>query len=233
YTSGKIKEDNILMAEGGGFNVSVRGSDAEFEYACTPCAEDGSNQEAVKYCPECKEYLCAACTKYHKKFSATKKHNLLEKDFQKHEHTFETSVGVVKKREKCAAHVERDIEMYCGSHDMVYCTLCIAKDHRSCTDVFEIEEAVTRFSVQSDEIMVEKVESALKQMIEMKQSKDENIQTVEKQNKEIQMEVQQTKNKLIQHVEKLADETTKTVDTLHTSLIQELANERDKSKKSV
>ncbi|XP_045193774.2 uncharacterized protein LOC123549616 [Mercenaria mercenaria] len=231
YAVGKIAVDN--MAEEGGCNVSVRGSDAEFEYACTPCTEDGSNQEAVKYCPECKEYLCAACTKYHKKFSATKKHNLLEKDLQKHEHTFETSVGVVKKRDKCAAHAERDIEMYCGSHDMVYCTLCIAKDHRSCTDVFEIEEAVTRFSVQSDEIMVEKVESVLKQMIEMKQSKDENIQTVEKQNKEMQMKVQQTKNKLIQHVEKLADETTKTVDTLHTSLIQELANERDTVYKSI
>ncbi|XP_053392218.1 uncharacterized protein LOC128554908 [Mercenaria mercenaria] len=221
------------MAEGGGFNVSVRGSDAEFEYACTPCAEDGSNQEAVKYCPECKEYLCTACTKYHKKFSATKKHNLLEKDFQQHEHSFGTSEGAVKKRDKCATHAERDVEMYCRSHDMVYCALCIANDHRSCTDVFEIEEAVTRFSVQSGEIFVEKVESALKQMIEMKQNKDENIQTVGKQNKEIRMQVQQTKNKLFQHVEKLADETLKTVDTLHTSLIQELAKERDTVIKSI
>ncbi|XP_053392219.1 E3 ubiquitin-protein ligase Midline-1-like [Mercenaria mercenaria] len=221
------------MAEGGGFNVSVRGSDAEFEYTCTPCAEDGSNQEALIYCPECKEYLCAACTKYHQKVSATKKHTLLEKDFQQHEHSFDTSEGAVKKRDKCATHAERDIEMYCRSHDMVYCALCIAKDHRSCTDVFEIEEAVTRFSVQPDEILVEKAESALKQMIEMKQNKDENIQTVEKQNEEIQMKVQQTKNKLIQHVEKHADETTKTVDTLHTSLIQELANERETVIKSI
>ncbi|XP_053401132.1 uncharacterized protein LOC123549612 [Mercenaria mercenaria] len=221
------------MTEVGDFNVLVRGSDVEFEYACTPCAEDGSNQEAMKYCPECKEYLCAACTKYHLKVSATKKHNLLEKDFQQHEHRFDTSEGVVKKSDKCAAHAERDVEMYCRSHDMVYCALCIAKDHRSCTDVFEIDEAVTRFSAQSDEIMVEKVESALKHMIEMKQNKDENIKMVEKQNKEMQLKVQQTKKKLIQHAEKLADETTKTVDTLHTSLIQELANERDTVIKSI
>ncbi|XP_053401131.1 uncharacterized protein LOC123549614 [Mercenaria mercenaria] len=215
------------MAEGGGYNVSVRGSDAEFEYTCTPCTEDGSNQEAVKYCPECKEFLCAACTKCHKKFSATKKHILLEKDFQKHKHTVETSVGVVKKREKCAAHVERDIEMYCGSHDMVYCALCIAKDHRSCPNVFEIKEAVERFSVQPDDITVAKVENVAKKLAETKQNKNENVKSIEMESNNILINVEGTKEKLIKHVKKLAGETTVKVNAARTNLKQELENERD------
>jgi hypothetical protein len=117
------------MAEGE-HGISVRGSDADFEYSCTPCADDGNDEQALKYCPECKEYLCAACIKCHLKFSATKKHILYDNEYQ---HCEEDSVDNTSDEDqmfKCLYHPDRDIEMYCFDHEMVYCLLCVAKDHR-------------------------------------------------------------------------------------------------------
>ena len=118
------------MAEGGEFSISVRGSDACFEYACTPCADEGDNQEAQKYCLECKEYLCATCVKHHQKFSATKKHTLQDKDVKSSNTDSQSTATADDQMFKCLSHPDRDIEMFCGTHEMVYCSLCIAKDHR-------------------------------------------------------------------------------------------------------
>jgi hypothetical protein len=118
------------MAERGEYNNSVHGSDADFGYSCTPCAEEGNDAKALKYCPECKEYLCAVCTRCHLKFSATKKHKLQNNDFQRCEKGSVNNTSDEENMFKCLYHPDRDIEMYCGDHDMVFCALCIAKNHR-------------------------------------------------------------------------------------------------------
>ena len=98
------------------------GSDADFELACTPCGEDKLREEAIKYCPECDEYLCINCSRHHGRQKATKSHVLQDTNAAKQ--------SLVVARIKCHNHSDRDIEMYCKTHDMVYCTMCIATDHR-------------------------------------------------------------------------------------------------------
>jgi hypothetical protein len=110
------------MAVETSFPSFTDGSGACDENCCTPCGEDNINEEAVKYCPECDEYLCTRCTRQHTRRNATKSHNLVDKKDAKH------SLAVAKT--KCLYHPDRDIEMICRTHDMVYCTMCIATDHR-------------------------------------------------------------------------------------------------------
>ncbi|XP_060589705.1 transcription intermediary factor 1-beta-like [Ruditapes philippinarum] len=118
------------MAEGGEYSSPVLGSDMIFEYTCTPCAEDGIIQESLKYCPECKEFLCETCVNHHKKVSATKKHKLQDNDFQRCEKGSVNNTSDEENMFKCLYHPDRDIEMYCGDHEMVFCALCVAKNHR-------------------------------------------------------------------------------------------------------
>jgi hypothetical protein len=118
------------MAEGGENSNSVRGSGVDFEYMCTPCGDEGNSEKAMKYCPECKEYLCAACIKCHGKVSATKKHMLLDNEYQHCEGDSAVNTSDEEHVFKCVYHPDRDIGMYCFDHAMVYCLLRIAKDHR-------------------------------------------------------------------------------------------------------
>ena len=111
------------MAEGGGLSSIARGSDADFEYTCSPCKEDDVREGAVKYCPVCDEYMCATCARHHGRQKATRSHNLQECDAS-------INIPVVTMVTKCRYHPDRDVEMYCEEHDMVYCTMCIATEHR-------------------------------------------------------------------------------------------------------
>lgn len=53
---------------------------------------------------------------------ATKEHILSELPYG--------SKGSAENNVKCWFHVDRNIEMYCKTHDMVYCARCIATEHR-------------------------------------------------------------------------------------------------------
>ena len=109
------------MAEGGG--SICRGSDADFDYTCSLCRECDVRVEAVKYCPVCQEHLCTNCTRHHGKLKATRTHTLQDCDAS-------IKVPAVTMATKCRYHPDRDIEMYCEEHDMVYCLKCIATEHR-------------------------------------------------------------------------------------------------------
>jgi hypothetical protein len=111
------------MAEGGDLTSIKDGSDADFEYTCSPCGEDVVREEAVKYCPVCEEHLCTSCTRHHGRLKATRSHTLVNCDAS----TKGTAATIVT---KCRNHPGRDIEMYCGAHDMVYCMKCIIENHR-------------------------------------------------------------------------------------------------------
>jgi hypothetical protein len=111
------------MAEGGDLTSIKDGSDADFVYTCSPCGDENVTEEAVKYCPACEEYLCSTCLRHHGRLKATRSHTVQDCDAS----TKESTVTMVT---KCRYHPDRDIEMYCGEHDMAYCTKCIATNHR-------------------------------------------------------------------------------------------------------
>ncbi|XP_060566302.1 uncharacterized protein LOC132725227 [Ruditapes philippinarum] len=192
------------MTEGGGYNNSVQGSDADFEYSCTPCGEEGNDEKALKYCPECKEYLCAACIKCHLKFSATKKHTLHDKEYK---HCEGDSVETISDKEnmlKCLYHSDRDIEIYCGDHDMVYCALCVAKDHRQCTGILELKEAAKRVSIENKDIILSKVDSLQAEIQVTTEKKKVNLNTLDKEKNEILKTIKDTERLMIDKVKELA-----------------------------
>lgn len=109
-------------------------------HSCTPCWVDGTRNEAIKYCPECREFLCETCIRYHRRMSATREHKLMDKNEIRQADTTDMV--------KCEYHPDRDVEMYCGTHDMVYCLKCIANNHRyayTCLTRFNTGFIKTRF----------------------------------------------------------------------------------------
>lgn len=47
---------------------------------CDPCLSELNTVDAEMFCEDCNQYLCHTCIRYHKKFSATENHILLDKD---------------------------------------------------------------------------------------------------------------------------------------------------------
>ncbi|XP_053392064.1 E3 ubiquitin-protein ligase TRIM71-like [Mercenaria mercenaria] len=203
------------MAEGGDLPSLKDGSDADFELICTPCSEDNERIEAIKYCQECQEYLCAMCTKHHGRLKATRAHILLDKDNAKQ------SSFVAKT--KCRYHPDRDIEMYCEAHDMVYCTMCIATEHRSCDDVNKIEDKLES-CVNQTEIhrVLDETKNALETIKTVVVKQKKNIVSLEEQRNVIQDKLEDVKTSLIEHILKLKKETSDSVDKIYAKTKEEL-----------
>ncbi|XP_060590719.1 uncharacterized protein LOC132745763 [Ruditapes philippinarum] len=193
------------------------GSDAHYEFTCTPCSKDNIREEADKYCPECQEYLCKTCTRYHSRLKALQQHKLLDKSDAKQ--------GVVVSRIKCLFHPDREIEMYCLTHDMVYCLLCIATEHRSCDGVNTIEDVskqcVTQAEIQSLLHGTQTVQDKVKSLtVKQKQ----NVTAIEKEKEAIEGKLDDTVTKLMEHIRTFERETAKCLNDKYSTLKEELVS---------
>ncbi|XP_053375718.1 uncharacterized protein LOC128547338 [Mercenaria mercenaria] len=198
-------------------STSIRdGSDADFDYTCTPCGEDHIREEAVKYCPECEEYLCAKCTNQHGRRKATLSHKLQDKDVTKR-------VSIITIATKCRYHINRDIEMYCETHDMVYCTKCIAKEHRSCNGVSEIEDMHTSLVhqkvVQHLEMQTRNIQERL---LAVDRKTQKNLDSLEEQRVDILAKIEEVEQNLIEHIRKLKHEAITSLNKGYTSEKEDL-----------
>ncbi|XP_060588500.1 uncharacterized protein LOC132743921 [Ruditapes philippinarum] len=184
------------MAEGGDLTFIKDGSDADFEYTCTPCGDDDIREEAVKFCPVCEEYLCTSCTRQHGRRKATRSHTLQDCDALT---TKGTAVTMVT---KCRYHLDRDIEMYCEVHDMVYCMKCIIDNHRSCNGVSNLED-VSSHQVKEIERLKTDMKTIQERLDDTDQKLKTNISSVEKQRNEIISQIEGIEREFVDHIRKL------------------------------
>ncbi|XP_060556107.1 uncharacterized protein LOC132716792 [Ruditapes philippinarum] len=107
---------------------------------------------------------------------------------------------------KCLYHPDRDIEMYCEEHDMVYCLKCIATDHRSCKGVSGLDD----LSVSTDQ---KRETERLKADIMNIQDRLENTDKKTKTNmKCIEEQIEGIASGMVEHIQKLEREALEILD---------------------
>ncbi|XP_060558805.1 uncharacterized protein LOC132719078 [Ruditapes philippinarum] len=199
------------MAEGGGTQLMKDGSDADLDLTCTPCGEDNIREEAIKYCPECQEYLCINCTQHHGRLKATKGHVVVDMNAAKQ--------CLVVAKAKCHYHPDRDIKMYCKTHDMVYCVMCIDTEHGLCEGVNKIE-AVPKSYVNQTEIqqLLDETKKANDVLSATVIKQNDNITCIDKQREIIQEKLDGTEMKLIEQIRQIKIRTEDSLNEKHASL---------------
>lgn len=108
----------------------LNAGDQIFDLCCTPCSKKKWNKQAIKYCVICNEYFCNNCVDSHNSFQALSGHVLVDPQVMK-----PTSSGSRKEyhtvpTELCKRHHLKLVDMYCGNHDTVGCSVCFTLDHK-------------------------------------------------------------------------------------------------------
>ncbi|XP_060594363.1 uncharacterized protein LOC132748746 [Ruditapes philippinarum] len=137
------------MAECSDHSRSVIGGSDEAEVIfCEPCEQDGRQTEAEGFCVDCSEYLCGQCYKNHKLFKAFRSHVLQDKNTmpQTVKDKYVQDVCVTT----CSLHVDKVIEYFCSSCDILGCTTCITLNHRQCDKVEHIPKLVKAINITGD-----------------------------------------------------------------------------------
>ncbi|XP_045168959.2 E3 ubiquitin-protein ligase TRIM71-like [Mercenaria mercenaria] len=121
------------MAEG--YKSVFNTSEEIYDFYCSPCLEEKRNNEAEKYCTSCKLYYCKSCLRDHNKFPALKFHKIKDVLSITAGNVPQVDSRATSLTEPCEHHPDEIVKMYCGKHDVVCCTVCIALDHRECKAV--------------------------------------------------------------------------------------------------
>jgi len=82
---------------------------------CQPCADAGNDVIAVKFCSVCKDWLCSACTDFHRRFKASKHHTLYDED------ALPVTVQDIEQENKtkyCKTHPNELIKYFCPTHKL-------------------------------------------------------------------------------------------------------------------
>ena len=116
------------MSSVGGARSLLGASDETYDIVCDPCNYEGSKVEAVKFCSDCKEWLCLKCTDSHKKFKASRNHKILLVAQVPRQ-----TVGASKScKVLCESCQNVEVTNYCEQHNAVICQACRSVKHRNC-----------------------------------------------------------------------------------------------------
>lgn len=82
FTRIKMDFDSSVGGEysSGGFERERRPSEDVATLRCDPCLSELKSVEADMFCEDCNQYLCTTCISFHKKFTATMNHPLVDKN---------------------------------------------------------------------------------------------------------------------------------------------------------
>ncbi|KAK3596180.1 hypothetical protein CHS0354_010715 [Potamilus streckersoni] len=178
-------------------------AEVKVERYCDTCRYEDEFNKADGFCAVCKENLCEACSKVHRRSKLTRDHNLI---------IIEELTSTTENRMKfaegfgCTDHQEKQIEYYCQIHDVVSCNDCFFVNHRSC-------ENVKRLSVDLPCLMTElKPEKITEKMKKM----EKHIQTFLNRNESNISELEAKVNNLTTEIEDIRQVINTKLDDLET-----------------
>ena len=177
--------------------------------------EEHKEIEAIKYCPECRIYMCNKCDNIH--FSLLKKHHPY--NINKEEEIF---TGFCKEKN----HPIK-LEYYCKDHNQLCCGLCISKlnekgegQHKDC-DVCYLEKIKDEKKNKLKENIkcLEELENNLKESIK---SLKAIFEYIEKEKDDLRLEIQNIFTKIRTILNEREDELLEEIDnTFNTQYFDE------------
>ncbi|XP_060582314.1 uncharacterized protein LOC132738740 [Ruditapes philippinarum] len=206
--------------------VDGRTAITDNDIVCTPCFEDDIREPAVKYCPECQDFLCTGCSLHHGRQRLSRSHKLVDKNEAKQgSHVTVTA--------KCLYHRDRNIEMYCEEHDMVYCLKCIATDHRSCKGVTGLDDlSVSTDQKRETERLKADIMNTKERLENTDQKTKTNLKSIEEHRNEVITQIEALARGLVEHIHKLEREALEGLDAKYILVKEELETNMSKLSKA-
>ena len=178
-------EDEVLQTQ-------ARSVDKNLAIECVPCSLDAKSVKAFCFCIQCVEYLCKECFEVHRKFKATRTHEVLKGNELPED---VTAFNKLSKIRFCNKHPDKEIEFKCNDDDILFCSMCVTSEHKTCESIKHISSI--------DEESQTKIDSFLERIISLK------------------MDVEKTLNRKLQEADNL-DKESKSVANSSTEIIDKL-----------
>ncbi|XP_025114400.1 E3 ubiquitin-protein ligase TRIM33-like [Pomacea canaliculata] len=135
-------------------------------------------------CMQCQDMLCSACTKVHKKMSATRSHDVESLS------TVTPERLAASRHALCADHGDKQVDSFCLYHRLAVCKSCKVQKHSRCLKVsdfdFEIHSAenslthLTKILVEAEQKLEQVIGQVTSRLQEVDVSEQEDMAQVDK-----------------------------------------------------
>ncbi|XP_045178543.2 uncharacterized protein LOC123538473 [Mercenaria mercenaria] len=167
-------------------------SDAVHELSCTPCSNDGKNSEAKFHCKDCQMFdNHVVVSKTSESFGQR----------QRQQRAFVSRELLV---DLCEEHHGEVIKMFCGQHDVVCCTVCIALKHRSCEGVEYLPNIAVELLKRLDkDKTITHMEKTKFDLQRLKSAVQNEMKELNNQRDDILQNIRRCKTRLIKRIHEL------------------------------
>ncbi|VDI67412.1 Hypothetical predicted protein [Mytilus galloprovincialis] len=184
---------------------------ASCEKLCGVCYTQHLTSDAVYWCPECDEGLCASCLKFHAASKSTRSHDVISINEL---NQFPSLLIDIKAY--CTKHKGK-YQHYCSTHESPCCPSCVTTEHKSC-DWIAIDDVIKTFDTSGVFENMDQNIKRIKENIErVCNDRNQNLTNFLEQKQSIQAEFTAKRTKIIQHL-----------DTLENKLLKDLQAAEEK-----
>ncbi|WAR26822.1 TRI33-like protein, partial [Mya arenaria] len=166
-------------------------SDLIHDFACSPCKDNGLNNEAHFFCVACKKFYCNNCEQLHNKLFRT--HTVLgRQNVSKW-----AGYAGLSPIEICDKHGDKKLELLCEDHDELCCPVCVYLTHRKCQSIKHIPELVDGLKKQTDFIeMPADVQKIIYSLQENTKKKTDSQKSLKDSGNKFRAEIKSLRNKV-------------------------------------
>lgn len=137
---------------------------------CGPCKRDEEISTGSFWCPNCLEFLCENCKKFHRRMKTLEMHKIIPVEEMDKEHTKVTEFD-----EPCPDHVGEILKVFCIGHKTMCCVMCLATHHNECKEIKTLEEMAHQMEGdQSGTKFINKLNNIKTKLGEIAKNREEN-----------------------------------------------------------
>ena len=121
------------------------------KYDCEMCDK---KEIAEHYCDDCGDFLCGACSSFHRTFKATKGHTINDLSQLSLEESLDMKSKGMQKTPKCPEHND-PFTLYCEQCNTVICSVCLTEFHTAHPTAVIDDKLASKQSSQLKEVLKE------------------------------------------------------------------------------
>ncbi|XP_052285978.1 uncharacterized protein LOC127881855 [Dreissena polymorpha] len=204
-----------------------KGSDAVYDYVCSVCEESNTLTEAKFNCERCYKFYCDGCVDLHNQLFKT--HSVTGRE---NKNAWPVSKATKHIIEKCSAHKNEKLKMFCENHSELCCHLCILQGHRTCQSVVQIVEKSKEINTRGDvSLLIGEITRHIKDLDERTNTTEEMLKNLQDSYQIALEELKAIRKKIVDYLDDLEKKTIKELEQVLKILQESYMSDIDTCKK--
>lgn len=174
---------------------------------CGMCIRDDIKERSTIWCQDCNQALCQKCADTHRLLRMTSKHQLCLSGGMR-------SFILGNSGYPCSKHEDEPLKSFCMNCQICICYKCHMTDHKICSNILLLEDAVVEYSSEA-KIIIEDIRSQMESMVLLRDKISRQRNSSQENRIKVVSEIQKMTARLVEALQNNETELLEELDNFH------------------